>query len=148
VPKSFNSYFLHCVFATKGRARYLSPEIALRLYQYLCGISRAAGIEIYAIGGVEDHVHVLISPPPSMGPAKAMQLLKANSSSWIRETFPKLRGFAWQEGYGAFSVSASNVPNVIEYIKNQTEHHRRVDSREEFVLFLKRHGIELPSRVE
>ncbi len=83
-----------------------------------------------------------------MGPAKAMQVLKANSSRWIRETFPNLRLFSWQDGYGAFSVGVSQMPATIAYIRNQGEHHRRVDSREEFRTFLKKHGIDLPAGVD
>ena len=77
-----------------------------------------------AIGGVADHVHVLLSLPATISVAKAMQLLKGNSSKWIRETFPKMRAFAWQEGYGAFSVGVSGVDATVAYIRNQAAHHR------------------------
>jgi REP-associated tyrosine transposase len=142
---SFNSYLLHCVFSTKDRVRFLTADIAPRLWDYLAATARATGIKIFATGGTEDHVHVLISPPATMSPAKAMQVLKANSSRWLRDTFPKLRLFSWQDGYGAFSVGVSQVPATVSYIQNQREHHRRIDSRQEFARFLKKHGIELPS---
>ncbi len=144
---SFNCYLLHCVFSTKDRVRFLTGEIAPRLWHYLAATGRALGIKVLATGGTEDHVHILISPPVTMGPAKAMQVLKANSSRWLRETFPSLHAFSWQDGYGAFSVGVSQVQTTIAYIQGQAEHHRRIDSREEFRVFLKKHGIDLPSDV-
>jgi putative transposase len=94
-----------------------------------------------AIGGAADHVHVLLSLPATISVAKAMQLLKGNSSRWIRETIPKMRSFAWQEGYGAFSVGVSGVDATVTYIRNQAEHHRTRSFREEFVAMLKKHGF-------
>jgi len=95
-----------------------------------------------AIGGVADHVHVLLSLPATLSVAKAMQLLKGNSSKWIRETFPKMRSFAWQEGDGAFSVSVSGVEATVAYIRNQARHHRKRSFREEVLAMLKKHGFE------
>ena len=94
-----------------------------------------------AIGGASDHVHALLSLPPTLSIAKAMQLLKGNSSKWIRETFPKMRSFAWQEGYGAFSISMSGVEATTAYVQRQAEHHRTRSFREEFVVMLKKHGF-------
>ena len=94
-----------------------------------------------AIGGVADHVHILLSLPGTMSVAKAMQLLKGNSSKWIHETFPKLRTFAWQEGYAAFSLGVSGIEETRAYISNQEEHHRTRTYREEVIMFLKRHGL-------
>ena len=95
-----------------------------------------------AIGGAVDHVHILLSLPAKLSVAKAIQLLKGNSSKWIHETFPKLRFFAWQEGYGAFSIGISGVDATVSYIKNQAEHHRRRSFREEFATMLRRHGLD------
>ena len=94
-----------------------------------------------AVGGAADHVHVLLSLPPTVSVAKAMQLLKGNSSKWIREIFPKIRAFAWQEGYGAFSIGVSGVDTTVAYIRNQAEHHRTRSFREEYVAMLKKHGF-------
>ena len=80
--------------------------------------------------------------PTSLSAAKAMQLIKGGSSSWLNQTFPKMRGFSWQEGYGAFSVSISHIADTIAYIENQEEHHRRTTFQEEYVAFLKRHGLD------
>ena len=94
-----------------------------------------------AIGGASDHVHVLLSLPATLSLAKAMQLLKGNSSKWLRETFPEMHPFAWQEGYGAFSVGISGVDATVAYIRNQAEHHRTRSFREEYTAMLKKHGF-------
>jgi REP element-mobilizing transposase RayT len=138
---SFTSSLHHCVFATKGREPLLNPQIRERLWPYLGGIARENGMRALAIGGVADHVHMLISLPATMSVAKAMQLLKGNSSKWIHETFPALRQFAWQEGYGAFSIGISGVDETCAYIRGQEEHHRTKTYREEVIAFLQRHGL-------
>ena len=92
----------------------------------------------FAIGGMEDHVHTLFRLPPTLTLAKAVNLLKSNSSTWMNELGPR---FAWQEGYGAFSVSSSNVAAVIEYIDTQERHHRNKTFEEEFVALLRKHKV-------
>jgi REP element-mobilizing transposase RayT len=94
-----------------------------------------------AIGGVADHVHMLLSLPATLSIAKAMQLLKGNSSKWLHETFPELRNSGWQEGYAAFGVGVSGVDETVAYIRAQEEHHRTRSYREETELFLRRHGL-------
>jgi REP-associated tyrosine transposase len=138
---SFSSSLHHCVFATKGRQAVLTPQLRERLWPYVGGIARENGMTALAIGGVADHVHVLLSLPATMSLAKAMQLLKGNSSKWIHETFPELRSFAWQEGYGAFSIGVSGIKETRAYIQNQEEHHRTRTYREEVIMFLQRHGL-------
>jgi REP element-mobilizing transposase RayT len=98
------------------------------------------------IGGIEDHVHVLLGAPAVLAPAKIVQLLKGGSSGWIQETFPPMKGFGWQDGYSAFTVSASNLASVIAYIQRQREHHRTKTFQEEYRELLKRHGIEFDER--
>ncbi len=98
------------------------------------------------IGGVEDHVHILLSLPATIPVSKAMQLIKGGSSKWIHETFPDQRLFSWQEEYGAFSVSVSQLDKTIAYIRRQPEHHRKVTFQEEFLLLLKKHGVEYDER--
>jgi REP element-mobilizing transposase RayT len=112
-----------------------------RLWPYLGGIAKQNQMKALAIGGASDHVHVLLSLPATLSVAKAMQLLKGNSSKWMRETFPNMRSFAWQEGYGAFSIGMSGVDATVAYIRNQAEHHRTRSFREEFVAMLKKHGF-------
>jgi REP element-mobilizing transposase RayT len=94
-----------------------------------------------SIGGVEDHVHVLLSLPSTLSISKAMQLIKGNSSKWIHETFADLRYFAWQEGYGAFSIGVSGIEDTRSYIARQAEHHRKRSFREEIEEFLVKHGM-------
>ena len=103
------------------------------------GICRNHNIIPIAIGGISDHAHALIHLPATMSLSKAMLALKSNSSRWMSE---HARGFSWQEGYGAFSVSASVLPAVTRYIQNQEEHHKKISFEDEFLALLKKHGIE------
>jgi putative transposase len=143
---SYTSSLYHCVFSTKERRRTIDIELQSRLWPYLGGIARDNGMKALAIGGVEDHVHLLLSLPATITVAKAMQFVKAGTSKWIHDTFPQRRGFAWQEGYGAFSIGVSQIDDTRRYIENQTEHHRRHTFEEEFIAFLERHGIEYDPR--
>lgn len=110
-----------------------------RLWAYLAGICNNHGMIALAVGGTQDHVHLLFHLPPSFALAKAVLLLKSNSSKWMGE---RGREFSWQEGYGAFSVSSSNLNAVVRYIQNQEAHHRKIGFEEEFQAILKRHGVE------
>src|SRR5947207_4112038 len=138
---SFSSSLHHCVFATKGREAVLIPQLRERLWPYLGGIARENGIKTLAVGGAADHVHALLSLPATLSVAKALQLLKGNSSKWIHETFPELRRFSWQEGYGAFSIGISGIHDTIQYIETQEEHHRLRGFREELEAFLRKHNL-------
>jgi putative transposase len=104
----------------------------------MAGIAHNQGFEAITIGGVRDHVHALLVLPPTLPLAKAVQFLKGSSSKWINETGGP---FAWQEGYGAFSVSASQTTDVVRYIQNQRTHHEKRSFEEEFVEFLKKYGV-------
>ena len=95
---------------------------------------------------MHDHIHLYASLPSTISLAEFMNAVKSNSSRWVHETFPNRRGFAWQQGYGAFSVSRSQVPAVAKYIRNQQEHHRKVDFKQEYILLLKKHGVEYDER--
>ncbi|MGH9554851.1 MAG: IS200/IS605 family transposase [Terriglobales bacterium] len=116
------------------------------LYAFISTVARDCGITVLAIGGTDDHIHILLSLPATITLAKAMQTLKGVSSKWIHDTFSEKKSFAWQEGYGAFSVSISQIPKTAAYINNQQQHHKKQSFEEEFVLFLKRHGIEYDPR--
>lgn len=146
MPHSFTSQLLHCVFSTKERQRLITAELQHRLWPYLGGIARENKMKALAIGGTEDHVHLLLSLPSTLSVAKAMQLIKGGASKWVHDTFPEHHAFAWQEGYGAFSLGIADVSRTIAYIENQAEHHRRRDFKQEFLAFLKRHGIEYDER--
>jgi REP element-mobilizing transposase RayT len=140
---------MHCVFSTHERRPQLTPAIQKRLWPYLGGIARENDMKALAIGGVADHVHLLLSLPATLSISKAIQLLKGNSSKWLRETFPELRaqGFAWQEGFGAFSISISGVKETVHYIEGQEEHHRKKSFREELETFLKKHGVHYEAKM-
>jgi REP-associated tyrosine transposase len=144
---SFTNILIHCVWSTKKREPFLSSDVRNRLWPYLGGIARENKMKALAIGGVADHVHMLISLPKTLSLAKALQLLKGNSSKWIHEKFPKLHSFEWQEGYGAFSIGISAVDATVRYIRNQAEHHRMRSFREEFVAMLRRHGLDYDERM-
>ena len=141
---SFHSCLMHCVFSVKERRPLLTAAIRERLWPYLGGIARQNDLKALAIGGVADHVHLLLSLPATLSVSKAMQLIKGNSSKWLRETFPELRqnDFAWQEGFGAFSIGVSGVEDTVRYIQAQEEHHRKKSFREELEVFLKKHGYD------
>jgi REP element-mobilizing transposase RayT len=117
-----------------------------RLWPLLGGVARQNQMKAIIVGGVEDHVHLLLSLPAVMPISKAMQLIKGGSSKWIHETFSNQQLFAWQEKYGVFSVSASQLETIIDYIKNQKEHHHTRSFQEEFLALLKRHGVEYDER--
>jgi REP element-mobilizing transposase RayT len=133
---------MHCTFSTKERYPFIGSDLESRLWPYIGGIARENRMKALAIGGTADHLHALLSLPGMMSFAKAVQLIKGGSSKWVHDNFPKLRKFEWQEGYGAFSVSASQVPRTIAYINNQKEHHRKKTFEEEFLELLTKHGIE------
>ena len=144
---SFSHCLMHGVFSTKNREPWLSPEVRARLWPYLGGIARRNDMKALAVGGVADHVHVLLSLPATLSTAKALQLLKGNSSKWLHETYPTLRGVGWQEGYGAFSIGISGVADTIRYIADQEEHHRTRTFREEFESFLIKHHLPFEPRM-
>jgi len=143
---SYVSSYHHCVFSTKERRPLITPALRGRLWPFLGGIARQNKMKALEIGGMADHVHILISLPATMPIAKALQLLKGGSSKWVHETFPEYRLFAWQQKYGAFSVSQSQLPSVIDYLKNQEPHHRKMTFQDEFLMLLKKHQVECDER--
>lgn len=138
---SYIASCVHLVFSTKERRPVITPELQERLWPFVGGIARDNGIQSVIIGGVCDHVHALLCLPATMSIAKAAQLIKGGSSLWIYKTFPDQTDFKWQEKYGGFSVSVSQVDTLVKYIKNQEEHHRKRTFQEEFLLLLKKHRI-------
>jgi putative transposase len=136
---SYARNHIHLVFSTKERRNTISKELQPRLWAYVAGICKNYDMTALAIGGTENHMHILLCLPPALALAKAVQLIKANSSKWISEQGIQ---FAWQEGYGAFSVSSSNLEGVTRYIRNQEAHHRKFNFEDEFRSLLKKHGAE------
>ena len=138
---TYTSLRIHVIFSAKERQKRLREEFQPKLWAYTAGIARHHGFEAIQIGWAEDHCHALIALPAPMPLSKAVQTLKGCSSKWLNDTGVAGTGFAWQEGYGAFSVSASQTAGVVEYITNQAEHHKKRNYEEEFLELLKRYGI-------
>jgi REP element-mobilizing transposase RayT len=143
---SYVSSYHHVVFSTKERRPLITPALRERLWPYLGGIAHQNKMKALEIGGVADHVHLLLSLPATLPVAKAVQLIKGGSSKWVHETFPEHRRFEWQEKYGSFSVSVSQLDTIIQYIKRQEEHHWKLTFQEEFLALLKKHRIEYDER--
>jgi putative transposase len=139
---TFTHLLTHIIFSTKDRQPFLDAELKSRLFPYLGGIIRAYDGKSLIINGPADHVHILASLAAKHSLSDLMRELKADSTGWIHKNFPNHKSFAWQIGYGAFSVSHSNVPDVEKYIAGQEEHHRKISFKEEFVAFLKKQGIQ------
>jgi len=146
MANTYTSLSYHMIFSTKNREPWLVPDIEQRIWEFIGGIARTNHMIALQIGGVEDHIHALITAPPTIAPAQIAQYLKGGSSKWIHEEFRSLRSFAWQDGYGAFTVSKSNIPEVIKYIQNQREHHRTKTFQEEYLCFLNKNGTEYDER--
>jgi REP element-mobilizing transposase RayT len=141
VPHSYTQLLYHLVFSTKRREPLLGPSVLLRLREYLGGAVRGEGGTALIVNGMPDHIHILARLRQDVALSDEVRAIKANSSSWIHKTFPELATFAWQSGYGAFTVSASQADKVRRYIAGQQEHHRRRTFQEEFVAFLQAHEI-------
>jgi putative transposase len=133
---------VHVVFSTAERRPTTRDGMVDRLHGYLGGIARENGIPALAVGGTADHVHLLLSIPRTISVAKAVQLLKSGSSKWIHENIPSARNFAWQEGYGAFSIGISQTAKTVQYIRNQAEHHKRISFADDLQKFIAVHATE------
>ena len=143
---TFIHLLTHIIFSTKDRRPFLDADLKSRLFPYLGGIIRAHDGKAIIINGPNDHVHILASLAAKHSLSDLMRELKADSTGWIHKNFPNQKSFAWQTGYGAFSVSHSGLADVEKYIVSQEEHHRKMSFQEEFVAFLKRHEIEYDER--
>jgi putative transposase len=146
LANTYTSLHYHLIFSTKNRVRWLSSEIEQRVWQYLGGIARKHKMTALQIGGTADHIHALVLAPAISSPSQIAQFLEGDSSKWIHDEFQSLRHFAWQDGYGAFTVSKAHLPLVVDYIQNQREHHRIRTFQEEYVEFLQQHGIQYDER--
>ncbi len=143
MANTYTALHYHFVYSTKHRAPYLTQDIEQRVWAYTGGVARKHGMIALQVGGFDDHIHALVSAPPTLSPSQIAQYLKGDSSKWIHETFPELQQtFAWQQGYGAFTVSKSGLDAVVKYIQRQREHHQQRNFQEEYRDFLQRHGVE------
>jgi putative transposase len=146
MANSYTSLHYHIVFSTKNREPWLTPQKEVRIWEYLGGIVRANSMKALQVGGYDDHIHILLAMPPNISISKAVQLFKGGSSRWIHETDNDLAAFAWQDGYGAFTVGVSQIADTVRYIEGQREHHRAKSFEEEYVHFLRKHSVEYDER--
>jgi putative transposase len=146
MANTFTQIYYHVVFSTKDRQRVLFEERRKDLYSYIWGIHRNLGCRLHRIGGVEDHVHILVSIPTTLSMADYVKEVKTGSSKWIKSenVFPDFVG--WQDGYGAFTISKDETPALIEYINHQAEHHRTVSFLDEYKRLLSEAGISFDER--
>jgi REP element-mobilizing transposase RayT len=140
------SMLVHFTWSTAGREPWLATDFRDDLYSYIGGIVRNKNAKLIAAGGMFDHIHLYASLPSTITIAEFVNVVKSNSSRWIHENCASLRHFAWQEGYGGFSVSKSEEGRVVRYISNQEQHHRKRTFKEELVGLLDKHGIEYDKR--
>jgi len=145
MPSTHYSLHYHLVFSTKNREQLLAPTPRARVHEYLGGAIRGMGGVSHAVGGMGDHVHVFAGLRATHCLADVMRELKSESSSWIHKEL-RLHGFAWQEGYGAFTVGASSIEPVRTYVLGQEEHHRETTFQEEYVAMLRRGLVEYDER--
>lgn len=147
MSQSLVQIYVHLVFSTKNRQPLLSDhEFRERTHAYLKGICEGQGSPSLKIGGVEDHVHILCRLSKTLDVSALIRELKRDSSKWVKEQNPMLANFHWQQGYGAFSVSPSHVPALIEYITSQEEHHRRETFQDEFRRLCRKYGVAIDER--
>jgi putative transposase len=146
MAETYASLYVHFVFSTKDRQPTLRPDLRERIWRYIGGIARKEEMKAIEIGGTADHIHALLSLAPTMAPADVVKILKGNSSKWINESLGLPSRFEWQEGYGAFSVSCSQIDKIVAYIRNQEERHRRKSFQQEYLSFLKKHRIAYDER--
>jgi putative transposase len=139
---SFSKLTYHVVFSTKYRRKTITDDIRERLYEYVGGVARNLNGSLIQIGGIEDHVHLLVNLSPAKAVSDSIRDIKSNTSKWLNE-LPEIKSrFAWQKGYGAFTVSHSQIEIVRSYIQNQREHHKTRTFEEEFIELLRRHEID------
>lgn len=146
MPQSLANVIVHLVFSTKDRCACLVPSNRPALHAYLATVARNTGCDCLRVGGVADHVHLGIRLSRTVTLAALVEELKTSSSKWLKTQSPELGGFAWQRGYGAFSVGPADLDALLAYVDNQEEHHRTRTFQDEYRVFLKKHGITYDER--
>lgn len=146
MSKTYTNLIYHVVFSTRDRQPIITADRRERLYEYIGGTLRGIGGISLAINGVEDHVHVLAKLRPDRALSDVLRDLKSNSSGWLNDVFPDTENFHWQRGYGAFTVSVSQVPRVVKYIADQEKHHASKSFEHEFIGLLRKNEIEFDPR--
>jgi putative transposase len=146
MPQSYVNLIYHIIFSTKDREPLITTEYQKRLYEYIGGIIRTQGGITLAINGVADHVHILAKLRQDKALSDLIRDFKSNASNWMHNIFPEQKDFAWQNGYGAFTVSASQIGEVSRYIANQKQHHQKHSFKDEFIAFLKANEIDFDEK--
>ena len=146
MSQTFSNLLFHLVWSTKNREPLIKKEIKHRLHSYIRTIIEREGANLLFINGIEDHVHLLVAMPLTMIIPDLIEKIKPVSTKWFIKTFPEIKGFKWQEGYGAFTVGKSNLQSVINYIENQEEHHKTLSFEKEFASMLEAQGIAYDKR--
>ena len=142
MPQSLSKVILHIIFSTKKRELWLDSNVRPRMHTYLATICRDLGAELVCVGSVADHVHIVTTLPRTVSQAQLIEQIKKASSKWVKQLDPRYRGFFWQRGYAAFSVSPSQLEAVLQYIEAQQEHHRTRTFQEEYRELLRKHGVD------
>jgi putative transposase len=146
MPQSLSKVIVHIIFSTKDREPWLGSDVGPRMHAYLATVCRDLGADLVRIGGVADHVHIVTTLPRTVSQAQLIEQIKKVSSKWIKTLDARYRGFFWQRGYGAFSVSPSQLEAVLEYVDTQQEHHRTRTFQKEYRELLRRHGVDFDER--
>ncbi len=147
MSQSISKIIVHAIFATKGRVPFFSDrEVRTRLHQYLGGVLNQLECQSLAVGGVEDHVHLLCRQSRNQSAAAMIKEVKRASSLWVKQQGPALEGFSWQSGYGIFSIGVSQIGTVRSYIAKQENHHRKISFQDEYRLFLNRYEVDFDER--
>ncbi len=146
MPQSLSKVVLHIVFSTKNREPWLDSGVRPRMHAYLATICRDLSADVVHVGGVSDHVHIVTTLPRTLSHAQFIEQIKKTSSKWIKEVDARYRGFFWQRGYAAFSVSPSQLEAVMQYVEAQQEHDRNRTFQEEYRALLCKHGVDFDER--
>ena len=138
---TFSQVYIHAIFSTKNRQNDLLPELKKQIYNYICGIVKNTDGYVYSIGGTANHIHILFSCSPKVSISEMLKDIKGSSSKWINSNFQLQNKFQWQVGFGAFSVSQSQLAAVSKYIESQEKHHKTLSFKDEFRALLIKHNI-------
>ena len=146
MPQSLSNVIVHIVFSTKDRVPFIDKDISAKLNAYLAVVTRDHGCEAYRVGGMPDHVHLAVRLSRTITQADLLQEIKKESSKWIKKQGPDYSQFAWQKGYGCFSISQSQLDQLIAYICNQEKHHKTMTFQDEFRKLLEKYKVEFDER--
>ena len=146
MAQSLAKNYIHIVFSTKNRENTMRREDLAEIFSYISGIIKNCECDSISVGGTTNHIHILCTLNKNLALSQLIATIKANSSKWLHQKESYYRALAWQEGYGAFSVSQSQIEKTIEYISTQEEHHKKTTTREELISVFKAYNIAYDER--